>query len=335
MKNNCQLYRFNDEIIEIEENSVKFYTENFDSQNLEKSFVYWLNFHDLSKRSDVEEFCEKQDIDKLTIEDIYNSRKRPKLEEYDNYLFFSILSALPTTHGSVSLVQEQISFILGPNFLISLQEKSSDHFTEVRERLTNKKAKIRERGADFLLFRMLDAIVDNYFEVLDYFSEIIRSLESKIIQSRSTQTLKSIESEKRKLIELRKIVVPLKDIAIQLENVEHPYLVEKNHHYFKDLKGNCLAIIDEIDSNKSILEGMANLYYAVQGQKMNEIMKLLTIVSTIFIPLTFIVGVYGMNFKYMPELSMKNGYLSVWIAMVIIAVLLIFFFLKKGWLKNK
>jgi len=251
-------------------------------------------------------------------------------------MFFSIRSALPPQELDAVLQQEQISFILGKNYLISFQTKKSDHFTDVRDRIEKKRGKIRFKGPDFLLFRMLDAIIDNYFEVLEDITDSIQLLELKLLRSANSDILKLIEFEKRKLIELRKIVLPLKDVTFQLEKMQSPFLESDNRHYFADLKENCLAVLEEIDANKQILEGMANLYYAVQGQRMNEIMKVLTVVSAIFIPLTFIVGVYGMNFKYMPELEYPYGYYTVVVVMFAIAIGLLFLFIKRGWLtRNK
>jgi magnesium transporter len=181
---------------------------------------------------------------------------------------------------------------------------------------------------------MLESILDNYFEVLENITDAIQILELKVLRSANSENLKMIEFEKRKLVELRKIVLPLKDVTFQLEKMQSPFLEAENRHYFADLKENCLEIIEEIEANKQILEGMANLYYAVQGQRMNEIMKVLTVVSAIFIPLTFIVGVYGMNFKYMPELEYPYGYYTVVGVMFAITITLLIIFIKRGWLKR-
>jgi magnesium transporter len=182
---------------------------------------------------------------------------------------------------------------------------------------------------------MLEAIIDNYFEVLEGIDESIQLLEKKLVTLKDAETLKLIETEKRKLVELRKIVLPVKEVTSHLEKLKGPFLDADNHHYFADLKENCSAVLEDIDANKQILEGMANLYYAVQGQRMNEIMKVLTVVSSIFIPLTFIVGVYGMNFEHMPELKMKYGYGIVWAVMGLVGVSMTIYFIRKGWLWNK
>lgn len=330
----CQLYSYSSSDFSFQVGDIQSFTHGFKVADLNKESVHWLNFHDISNVSHIESFCENQEFDRLTAEDILSLKQRPKLEEFDNYMFFSIRSVLPVNESS-RLVPEQISFILGDHYLISLQERSSDHFTEIRTKIENKLGKVRDRGADFLLFRMLDAIVDNYFEVLEDVTKSIRRLESKALRNTNRETLLEIEGQKRKLNSLRKIVIPLKDITLQIENGDLPYITKQNAHYFVDLKDSCLSVVDEIDSSKQELEGLTNLYYASQGQRMNEVMKVLTVVSTIFIPLTFIVGVYGMNFDNMPELKWKYGYLMSWIAMIGISILLLVFFIRKGWLKDK
>jgi magnesium transporter len=182
---------------------------------------------------------------------------------------------------------------------------------------------------------MLEAIIDNFFEVLETISESIQQLENKLIRMNDSGILRAIEEEKRKLVELRNTVLPLKDVASRLEKLDSVYLSIDNRHYFADLKENCLAVLEEVDAQKQILEGMSNLYYAVQGQRMNEIMKMLTVVSSIFIPLTFIAGIYGMNFENMPELKWEYGYGLVIIAMIAVALGMMYYFVRKGWWGKK
>lgn len=333
----CQLYHYNEESFLRTQNSPKYYAENFAELEIKDNHdnkKHWLNFHSIEDRASIEKLAENLHIERLTVEDIYAELKRPKLEEYPNYIFFSVRSALIKDANSNQLKKEKISFILNDEFLISFQEKSSDHFTDVRDRIEKKRGKIRMKGPDFLLFRMLEAVTDNYFEVLDHIVESIEKIENKILINPKSDTLKKIEVEKRKLIELRKVVFPLKEITSQLDKSESSFIKKENHYYFSDLKDNCLTILEEIDANKQILEGMANLYYAVQGQRMNEIMKLLTVVSAIFIPLTFIVGVYGMNFDNMPETKTRFGYFFALGGMALLALILLFYFKRRGWLKK-
>lgn len=329
----CQLYEYDSEAYILTRNEPSHYANHFSFNEWHPFKINWLNFHSIEDKLCIEQLCKKLNVEILTVEDLYKDFKRPKLEEFNDYLFFKITSALPSVDTN-ELQKENIAFIVGAHYLISFQDKSSDHFTDVRNRIEQKRGKIRNKGTDFLLFRMLEAITDNYFEVLDDIVVSIEQLETSLIRHAKSDTLKKIEFQKRKLIELRKIVFPLKEITSQLEKMQSPFLKQDNHYYFAELKDNCLTILEEIDANKQILEGMANLYYAVQGQRMNEIMKLLTIVSTIFIPLTFLVGVYGMNFKYMPELTMRYGYFIAWGIMVLIAATLLYYFRKVGWLNK-
>ena len=331
----CQVYKYDNDFFLVTKNSPEYFAKEFVSTEIQKDQVVWLNFHDISDRLSIEKLGESLLIDKLTIEDIFKEKHRPKLEEYPNYLFFSIRSALPDEKNIFILEQEQISFILGEHYLISFQEKKSDHFADVRMRIEKKRGKIRVKGPDFLLFRLLEAIIDNYFEVLEHIKDTIEELEQRILHNTTSDTLKMIELQKRKLNELRKIVIPLKEATSQLEKSQSPLIDAANHYYFTDLRENCLSVLEEIDSNKQILDGMNNLYYAIQGQRMNEIMKLLTIISAIFIPLTFIAGIYGMNFKNIPELETQNGYFITIGVMLLIAILSIFYFKKRGWLGNK
>lgn len=329
----CQLYKYNSEFYAIEKDEPAHFVNDFVESEIDPDYVSWLNFHGLHDQLSIEKICQKLKIDKLSIETIYNFTRRPKVEEYPEYMFFSVKSALPD-ENEVMLNQEQITFILGKDYLISFQEKSSDHFTDVRNRIEKGRGKIRSKGPDFLLFRMLEAIIDNYFEVLLSISDNIERIDAKLHISESKALFKEIETEKRKLIELRKIVQPMRDVTMQLEHSESTLLDQNNFYYFTNLKSSCVSALEEIEANKQILEGMSNLFYAAQGQRMNEIMKMLTVVSSLFIPLTFIVGVYGMNFKYMPELEWKSGYFIVWGIMLSLIVILMIYFIKKGWLKR-
>lgn len=331
----CQLYKYNSDIFEIIRETPAYFSKEFVQASINSDFVSWLNFHSLEDKPSIQLLCEHLKVDLLTMEDIYEAKRRPKLEEYPEYLFFSVRSALPSEHHINKLKLDQISFVLGKNFLISFQNRSSDHFPDVRDRIEKKRGKIRFKGPDFLLFRMLEAIIDNFFEVLETISESIQQLENKLIRMNDSGILRAIEEEKRKLVELRNTVLPLKDVTSRLEKLDSVYLSVDNRHYFADLKENCLAVLEEVDAQKQILEGMSNLYYAVQGQRMNEIMKMLTVVSSIFIPLTFIAGIYGMNFENMPELKWEYGYGLVIIAMIAVALGMMYYFVRKGWWGKK
>ncbi len=334
--NTAQLFKYDKEYFLVTKNEPAYFANNFVSSELDENQVSWLNFHSITDVESISSLCDKLKIDKIVVEDIYTKIQRPKVEEYHNYIFFSIRSALPTNDEFGTLIYEQISFILGERYLISFQDKSSDHFMEVRDRIETNKGRIRQKGPDFLLFRMLEAIVENYFEVVEEIQQNTIRLEKRLMRSAHSDTLKLIEHDKRRLAELRKIAIPMRDVALRIYNSENEQFKRENASYFDDLKDECIGVLEEIEVSKQTLDGLTNLYYAVQGQRMNEIMKVLTVISAIFIPLTFLAGIYGMNFQNMPELTHPNGYYILLIVMFVIAVMLISIFKARGWLgENK
>ena len=331
---NIQLYKYNATFYSVKKESSSYFADEFLESELDSDHVAWLNFHGIEDTESIEQLCHKLGIDKLTIESIHKQVRRPKVEEYSKYMSFHVMSALPKELGNPFLHQDQISFLMGENYLISFQDKPSDHFPDVRDRIEKGRGKIRTKGSDFLMFRMLEAIIDNYFEVLEEISSQIETIDAQLHLTQDKSILANIELEKRKLIELRKIAQPMRDVTNQLENSESPFIQSSNRHYFRSLRSSCMSVLEEIDANKQILEGMANLYYAAQGQRMNEIMRVLTVVSSIFIPLTFIVGIYGMNFEHMPELKYTYGYYSVIAFMFALSIGLVVLFKKRGWIKK-
>lgn len=329
-----QLYKYNLDAYSLEKNSEDYFAQNFNPFE-DMNSTYWLNFHSMKNKEAIHKLCDKLCVDKILQEDLFAESKRTRLEEYSEYVFFSIVSALPKEGvNNYDLKKERISFIIGDNYLISFQEKQSDHFPTVRERIEYKRGKIRFKGPDFLLFRMLEAIIDNYSEVVEEIGGNIEMLDKLVLRNPKSEVLRKVEWEKRKLLDLRKIVFPMKELMGQLDRVENELIIEDNIHYFRELKDTCYSLIEEIEAKKQMLDGVANLYYAIQGQRMNEIMKVLTVTSAIFIPLTFVVGVYGMNFENMPELTWKYGYHLIWGIMIFISAVLIFIFWKRGWLKR-
>lgn len=236
-------------------------------------------------------------------------------------------------------MEEKLSFILGENYVVSIQERSSDHFPDIRNRLENNVGKVRAKGADFLLFKLLDAIVENYFETLENIVKEVERLDQLILTQKMADSnlrtyLKMIEFQKRRLVQLRKIVSPLKEVGSQIQHLKITIITKESRSYYSKINESCTWLLEEIDANKQILEGLTNLCYSINDQKMNQIIKLLTLVSTIFIPLTFIVGVYGMNFRNMPELEMKNAYWVVWGIMILLAIGMLYYFQRKGWFRK-
>lgn len=335
LKNTVQLYKYDSDSYSVEKNDEGYFVSAFSPAENEE-MTYWLNYHSLHNKEAIQQLCDRYKIDKTLQELLFIRSNRVRVEEYTDFVFFSIVSALPENHPEShhGLKKEQLSFVLGRNFLISLQEKSSDHFPIVREKITQKRGRIRYRGASYLLYCLMDAILDNYKEVVETSTIRVQELDELIQKSIKKELLQIVEQEKRKLIELRKIVSPMRELMQQLERLDNKFIEVDDIKYFNSLKDTCTSLIDEIDAHKQMLDGISNLYFAVQGQRMNETMKLLTVISAIFIPLTFIVGVYGMNFEYMPELTWKSGYFIIWGVMAVITFVLIAIFWKKGWLKQ-
>lgn len=328
----CQLYTYDENGHSLDQNTAQHFAKNFSLDTLKKDKVQWLNYHSVEFRDELSDVFNNLEISPFILEDVYKLEKRPKVEEYANCIFFKVQSLLPEK-DETHLNKESVSFILGDNFLITTQEQKSGHFNAVRDRIENKKGKLCYKGADYLLFRLLDAIIDNYFEVIESNIKKIQHIEKKLAKSDSS-ILSEIEIEKRKIMELKKIVFLIKDVTSHIERLDSKFIKKENFYYFSELKDECLTILDEIDTASQMLDGLSNLFYAIQGQRMNEIMKMLTLVSTIFIPITFIAGIYGMNFKYMPELDQPYGYYTIWGIIVVTIVSFLVFFKKKGWLKN-
>lgn len=333
----CQLYHYTPEHFELLTEDEAYFASHF-KNFIQPNTVTWLNYHQISDTNSIYALMDSLGLDKFLLDEIQSGFSRAKLEEFEDYLYFKIKSVSPINSQS-RLIEEKLSFILGANFLISFQERSSDHFPDVRKRIEHKIGKVRQKEADFLLYKLLDAIVENYFEAMESIVEEIERLDQLIMMKSITtstikDTLKLIEIQKRRLIQLRKIVSPLKEVGIQIQRLQVPMIKKENRMYFSKIHESCTWILEEIEANKQILEGLTNLCYSINESKMNEIMKLLTLVSTIFIPLTFIVGVYGMNFRYMPELNYRYGYWVVWGVMIVVALGMLYYFQRKGWFKK-
>lgn len=304
----------------------------------ENSHVSWINIsglHDVNKIAQIGEIFE---IHPLILEDILNVHHLPKLEDYDNYLFL-VSKMIDMKKDEKELNIEQVSFILTRNnCLITFQERDGDVFNIIRDRIRGDKGKIRKLGADYLMYRLLDSIVDNYFYVLQDMDETIEGVEDDLIYDPNRTTIETIHNMRKKIIKLRRAVTPLRDIIFSMERERYPYIAKSTYIFLRDLYDHIRQNIETMENYREILNGMLEIYLSSSGQKLNEVVKVLTIISTIFIPLTFLAGIYGMNFNpsagkwNMPELNWPFGYPLVLIIMVVIAVAMIFFFRKKDWL---
>jgi magnesium transporter len=298
------------------------------------SHLCWINLNGIHQVSNLENLGECYHLHPLVMEDILNPEQRPKVEDYGDYLFI-ILKMLHLKGTPEGLFTEQVSIILGENFVISLQEDDQDIFEPVRQRLKLGKGRLRGEGADYLAYTLLDLVVDHYFVILERLGEIIEELEDELVGDPTPATLNRIHRLKRDMIVLRKSVWPLREVVSQLERRESPLVKESTNLYLKDLYDHVIQVIDNIETFRDILAGMLDIYLSSLSNRLNEVMKVLTMIATIFIPLTFIAGVYGMNFKHMPELDWTWGYYSTLAVMALVSVGMILYFRKKGWLGRK
>lgn len=293
--------------------------------------VTWINIDGLHEIDIIEKAGQHFNIHPLVLEDILNTGQRPKTEEFED-LIFVVLKMLHYNKNSEKIGSEQFSLVLGSNFLITFQEIQGDVLKTVRERIRKPKTRIRRSGCDYLAYALIDAIVDYYFVILEAIGDRIEDLEFQLLDNPTHDTLGSIHEMKREMIYLRKQIWPIREIINSLVKSESSLIQEYMHIFFRDVYDHTVQIIDTIESYRDILAGMLDIYLSTLSNKMNEVMKVLTIIATIFIPITFIAGIYGMNFKFMPELEWRWGYAMVWVVIVVAVGIMIGFFKKKQWL---
>jgi magnesium transporter len=293
--------------------------------------VTWINVTGVSRVIDLERVGECYKIHPLVLEDILEVGQRPKVEDYDDYLFIVLNSVRPAAGGE-ELVAEEVSLVLGPHYVLSFYEGKGDLFAPVRERLLQAKGRIRKMGADYLAYSLIDLIVDNYFVELEKFGEEVESLEDAVVARPTPQTLRDVHRFKNDMIMLRKSLWPLREVIARLERRESPLISENLGNYFRDVYDHTIIAIDTVETYRDILSGMLDIYLSSMSNRLNEIMKVLTIIATIFMPLTFITSLYGMNFKNMPELQWEYGYYGVIVAVVAIAVSMLLYFRRKQWI---
>ena len=294
--------------------------------------VTWVNIDGIHQVEILEKLGRYFGLHPLVVEDILNMGERPKIEDFGDYIL--IILKIPYQYNKISneIETEQISLILGQNFVISFQEKERGVFNPIREQIRNGKGHIRKSGADYLAYALVDSIVDTYFIVLEQLGESMESLEEKLVTNPVPETLQTIHNLKREMILLRKSVWPFREIVSRLEKEESPLIQETTKIFLGDVYDHTIEVIETVETFRDMLASMLDIYLTSVSNKMNEVMKVLTIIATIFIPLTFITGVYGMNFRYMSELGWRWGYPMVWLVMIGIGVLMLIYFRKKKWL---
>ncbi|MFO8133361.1 MAG: magnesium/cobalt transporter CorA [Thermoplasmatota archaeon] len=314
------------------------HVEEREIQRVEECFPFkdtptitWVNVDGLHEVDIIEKIGRHFDIHPLALEDILHAGQRPKMEDFDDYLFIIFKMVYPDTREG-HLKTEQVSLLLGPTGVISFQEEEGDVFEPIRQRIRNAKGRIRRMGADYLAYALVDAVVDNYFLTLEKIGEAVEDIEEELIADPSPETLQLIHRLKRELIYLRKSVWPLREVIGGLERAETDLIDQKTGIYLRDVYDHTIQVIDTVETFRDMVSGMLDIYLSSVSNRMNEVMKVLTIIATIFIPLTFIAGIYGMNFAHMPELDWRWSYPLVWLAMTAIAVAMLIYFHRKEWL---
>jgi magnesium transporter len=318
----------------IEYNETEYFEKDFYSfsecmENVNQSMVKWINVDGIHKADLIETIGKHFNIHPLTLEDIVNTNQRPKFEDYDSY----VVSIMKMIYYDTEIRSEQLSVVLIQGMVISFQEVlGGDAFDMIRTRIRQGKGRIRKMGADYLAYALLDAVVDCYFNILEKIGDRIELLEEEVVDNPTRQTLEQIHHMKREMIFLRKAVWPMRELISNLERSETELIKSSTDIYLRDLHDHVIRVIDTVETFRDLLSGMMDIYLSSVSNRMNEIMKVLTIITTIFVPVTFIVGVYGMNFEDMPELHSKWGYPVTMAVIVLTIISLLIYFRRRKWL---
>lgn len=296
--------------------------------DLEDAPVRWINITGIHQTELISKIGSIFNIHPLVLEDILHAEQRPKLEDYDQCMYL-VLKMINYNQELNVIKSEQVSIVLFKNTVITFQENTDDVFEKLRERIKKGNTKVRKSGADYLTYCLLDNIVDHYFLVLEHLGELLEDVESKLITPNQSIELNELHAFKRELIYLRKSIWPLREVVSFLSKGEFRLIKAETGIYFRDVYDHCVHVLDTLETYRDLTSGLMDLYLSSMSNKMNQVMKTLTIIATIFIPLTFIVGLYGMNFENMPELKYQNGYFVVCGFMLIIALIMLWYFKRK------
>jgi magnesium transporter len=293
--------------------------------------ITWINVSGIHDVGTIEQLGGAFNIHPLVLEDVVNTEQRPKMEDYDNYLFI-VMKMLYAAGAQHTIKHEQISLIVGKGYVISLQEVALDVFDPVRERIKKGRGRIRKKGGDYLAYALMDMVVDHYFKILEDLGETIEELHDTLIHEPEPDTLLVIQSLKREMLYVRKSLWPLREVINTLLRDDSVLISDEVVLYLRDVYDHIIHVIDTVETFRDMLSGMLDIYLSSLSNKMNEVMKVLTIIATIFIPLTFIAGIYGMNFEFMPELKWKFAYPVLWLIMLAIFIGMLIYFKRRKWL---
>lgn len=314
----------------LEEREIQSIDEVF--QYKDSDTITWVIIEGLTNVDFIERIGAIFGIHQLVLEDILNTHQRTKLEEHDDYLYIVLKSLVPEDNH-FSITYEQISLLVLKNFVFAFKEKKDELFIPVLQRIKTGNGRFRSFGSDYLTYAILDTVVDQYFVMIDSLDEAITSLEDTLLTSEPTQTwLYKIQILRREIITIRRNISPTRELMSGLLRSESELIDEKTQLYLRDVSDHAIRVMEMVESYRDILSGLIDIYVSSVSNKLNEIMKVLTVFASIFIPLTFLTGIYGMNFEYMPELRWKWAYPTLWVIFITIPIVLIFYFKKKKWL---
>ena len=294
------------------------------------STVTWINVDGVHDPEIIEKLGKAFGLHSLILEDIMTTSQRPKLDDLETS-FYVVARMVELNGRKTEIVTEQLSLIFGKNFVLTFQEEPGDMFDPVRDRIRNGKGRIRNLGPDYLAYALLDAVVDHYFVVLENLGDRIETIEEELVKNPRQETLHTIHALKREMLMFRKAVWPLREVVAGIAREETPLIQASTNIFLRDVYDHVIQVIDNVETFRDMLAGMLETYLSSISNRMNEVMKILTIISTIFIPLTFIVGVYGMNFKFMPEIEWRFGYFLIWGVIILVGLGLVRFFKRKKW----
>lgn len=312
--------------------------EEHDVKSVEALFPYrdrktvtWINVSGVHDVDVITKIGEHFAIHPLVQEDIANTSQRPKIEDFDPQ-FYLVLRMLQYDAEARQISSEQVSLVLGPGCVITFQERDGDVFERIRERIRNAKGRVRKMGADYLFYALLDAVIDGYFEVLERMGERVETVEAAVMADPVPATLAEIHNLRTEVVFLRKSVWPLREAIAKLEKTESTLITKETKTYLRDVYDHTIQLIDTIETFRDVASSLFEMYLSMVSNRMNEVMKVLTIIATIFIPITFVAGIYGMNFEHMPELKHPWAYPAVWGVMIAVVAVMLTYFRKKDWI---
>lgn len=293
--------------------------------------VTWINIDGLSSIKEIENIGLQYNLHTLVLEDIVNTTQRPKIDEYDDYIF--IVLKMLYYDSDENIVIEQVSLVLGKNYVLSFQESEGDVFDTIRERLRIGNGRIRSLKSDYLLYALIDAVVDNYFSIIETLGNKIEDLETDLFEGHSRENISlEVQQLKREILKVRRAIFPLREIINRVEKGEHALIYKRTITYYRDIYDHLIQVSENIDIYREMIWSLMDMYMTTISNKMNEVMKVLTIMSSIFIPLTFLAGIYGMNFEFIPELKFRYGYFVLLGVMFLMFLGLLYYFKRKKWL---